>query len=80
MTINPSPRIYFDKSMHELLKLNSRLLYNQLIADKTLLPRGFLTNWCNELQLTNDELKHAFREGAKNPPRGGVLIKWGEDK
>ena len=58
--INPVHKIYVGPNTYEVNKLNSKLLYNELIADKAILPRGLLVNWCHEMQLSDVEIKNAF--------------------
>ena len=45
--------------------LQAKSIYNQLIADKVLLPRGFLNNWCQELLLSNEQINSAFTHAKK---------------
>ena len=60
IVINPGHKIYTGKNIYDVRRLNSKMLYNELIADKVILPRGLITNWCQELQLTNEEIQIAF--------------------
>ena len=60
IVINPGHKVYIGTNIYAVSKLNSRLLYNKLISDKAILPRGLITNWCQELQLTTEEIQIAF--------------------
>ena len=43
--------------VHCLEGLNSKCIYRLFIAEKILLPRELLTNWCQELMISNEVIR-----------------------
>ena len=59
VTVSPSQTVHINKSDVTIQSLNSGTVYSTLIEEKTRLPTGLL-HWCEEFQLSNEEIKTAF--------------------